>query len=140
LNGKYLYLIFFSSTVCANHPEAWVPNQVQGGACVSLGFIFLFSLCPLLMDCSDKQDFKIQNMVASCDVNFPIRLEGLAFSHGAFSNVSLHVLPNVQQVGFGYPCHIVHHSTTGWIWVSLSYSSSCQLSQKTDRKKIKICN
>ena len=34
------------------------------------------------------QDFKIQNMVGSCDVKFPIRLEGLAYSHGAFSNVS----------------------------------------------------
>ncbi|PWA54525.1 hypothetical protein CTI12_AA435300 [Artemisia annua] len=34
------------------------------------------------------KDFKIQNIVASCDVKFPIRLEGLAFSHGAFSSVS----------------------------------------------------
>ncbi|KAG2548937.1 hypothetical protein PVAP13_9KG538500 [Panicum virgatum] len=34
------------------------------------------------------KDFKIQNMVGSCDVKFPIRLEGLAYSHGAFSNVS----------------------------------------------------
>lgn len=31
-------------------------------------------------------DFKIQNMVGSCDVKFPIRLEGLAFSHGHFSS------------------------------------------------------
>jgi len=40
------------------------------------------------MNSADKQDFKIQNMVGSCDVKFPIRLEGLAYSHGAFSNVS----------------------------------------------------
>ncbi len=33
------------------------------------------------------QDFKIQNVVASCDVKFPIRLEGLAFSHGLFCSV-----------------------------------------------------
>lgn len=33
------------------------------------------------------QDFKIQNIVGSCDVKFPIRLEGLAYSHGAFSSV-----------------------------------------------------
>ncbi|RRT65812.1 hypothetical protein B296_00027997, partial [Ensete ventricosum] len=32
-------------------------------------------------------DFKIQNIVGSCDVKFPIRLEGLAFSHGAFCSV-----------------------------------------------------
>ena len=33
------------------------------------------------------QDFKIQNMVGSCDVKFPIRLEGLALQHGQFSSV-----------------------------------------------------
>ena len=33
------------------------------------------------------QDFKIQNVVASCDVKFPIRLEGLAFAHGLFCSV-----------------------------------------------------
>jgi hypothetical protein len=33
-------------------------------------------------------DFKIQNVVASTDVKFPIRLEGLAFSHGMFCSVS----------------------------------------------------
>jgi transcription initiation factor TFIID TATA-box-binding protein len=33
------------------------------------------------------KDFKIQNIVGSCDVKFPIRLEGLAYSHGAFSSV-----------------------------------------------------
>ncbi|KAJ4972422.1 hypothetical protein NE237_005521 [Protea cynaroides] len=33
------------------------------------------------------KDFKIQNIVGSCDVKFPIRLEGLAYSHGAFSSL-----------------------------------------------------
>lgn len=32
-------------------------------------------------------DFKIQNMVGSCDVQFPIRLEGLAYAHQTFSSV-----------------------------------------------------
>jgi transcription initiation factor TFIID TATA-box-binding protein len=32
------------------------------------------------------QEFKIQNIVGSCDVKFPIRLEGLAFAHQAFSS------------------------------------------------------
>ena len=31
-------------------------------------------------------DFKIQNIVGSCDVTFPIRLEGLAYTHGNFSS------------------------------------------------------
>ena len=30
-------------------------------------------------------DFKIQNMVGSCDVKFPIRLEGLVLTHSQFS-------------------------------------------------------
>lgn len=34
------------------------------------------------------KEFKIQNMVGSCDVKFPIRLEGLASTHSIFSSVS----------------------------------------------------
>ena len=33
------------------------------------------------------QDFMIQNMVGSCDVQFPVRLEGLAYAHSKFANV-----------------------------------------------------
>ncbi|XP_010149866.1 PREDICTED: TATA box-binding protein-like protein 2 [Eurypyga helias] len=33
-------------------------------------------------------DFKIQNMVGSCDVRFPIRLEGLVLTHQQFSSVT----------------------------------------------------
>src|SRR5882672_5357457 len=35
------------------------------------------------------KDFKIQNIVGSCDVKFPIRLEGLNSSHEKFSSVSI---------------------------------------------------
>jgi transcription initiation factor TFIID TATA-box-binding protein len=31
-------------------------------------------------------EFKIQNIVGSCDVKFPIRLEGLHYGHGNFSS------------------------------------------------------
>ena len=31
-------------------------------------------------------EFKIQNIVGSCDVKFPIHLEGLAYSHGQFNS------------------------------------------------------
>ncbi|WVZ59056.1 hypothetical protein U9M48_009260 [Paspalum notatum var. saurae] len=41
------------------------------------------------------KDFKIQNMVGSCDVKFPIRLEGLAYSHGAFSNYEPELFPGL---------------------------------------------
>ena len=45
-----------------------------------LGFVAKFS------------EFKIQNIVGSCDVKFPIRLEGLAYSHGQFSSYEPEVL------------------------------------------------
>ena len=38
-------------------------------------------------------EFKIQNIVGSCDVKFPIRLEGLAYSHSQFSSYE----PEVSQ-------------------------------------------
>ncbi|KAG9148312.1 hypothetical protein Leryth_012259 [Lithospermum erythrorhizon] len=41
--------------------------------------------------------FKIQNIVGSCDVKFPIRLEGLAYSHGAFSSYEPELLSSLGQ-------------------------------------------
>ncbi|RWV93790.1 hypothetical protein GW17_00043729, partial [Ensete ventricosum] len=41
------------------------------------------------------KDFKIQNIVGSCDVKFPIRLEGLAFSHGAFCSYEPELFPGL---------------------------------------------
>ena len=35
-------------------------------------------------------DFKIQNIVGSCDVKFPVRLEGLSAAHGPFCSVTIY--------------------------------------------------
>ena len=52
-------------------------------------------------------EFKIQNIVGSCDVKFPIRLEGLAYSHGQFSSYE----PEVRVSGFlAYSFPEVHHA------------------------------
>ncbi|KAL1923147.1 uncharacterized protein VTP21DRAFT_9523 [Calcarisporiella thermophila] len=40
-------------------------------------------------------DFKIQNIVGSTDVKFPIRLEGLAYSHGHFSSYEPELFPGL---------------------------------------------
>lgn len=40
-------------------------------------------------------DFKIQNIVGSCDVKFPIRLEGLAYTHGTFSSYEPELFPGL---------------------------------------------
>ena len=49
-------------------------------------------------------EFKIQNIVGSCDVKFPIRLEGLAYSHGQFSSYEPEVcMAVVVRLTFTYP-------------------------------------
>ncbi|KPM07868.1 TATA-box-binding protein-like protein [Sarcoptes scabiei] len=40
-------------------------------------------------------EFKIQNMVGSCDVRFPIRLEGLVLTHGQFSSYEPELFPGL---------------------------------------------
>jgi transcription initiation factor TFIID TATA-box-binding protein len=40
-------------------------------------------------------DFKVQNIVASCDVKFPIRLEGLASRHSTFSSYEPELFPGL---------------------------------------------
>lgn len=58
-------------------------------------------------------EFKIQNIVGSCDVKFPIRLEGLAYSHGQFSSYEPEVgyvyifVPNFLLINFLYSCSLV---------------------------------
>merc|ERR1711934_389853 len=41
------------------------------------------------------QDFRIQNIVGSCDVQFPIRLEGLAYAHGVYSSYEPELFPGL---------------------------------------------
>lgn len=40
-------------------------------------------------------EFKIQNMVGSCDVKFPIRLEGLVLAHGQFCSYEPELFPGL---------------------------------------------
>ena len=40
-------------------------------------------------------DFKVQNIVASCDARFPIRLEGLANQHAQFSSYEPELFPGL---------------------------------------------
>jgi transcription initiation factor TFIID TATA-box-binding protein len=40
-------------------------------------------------------EFKIQNIVGSCDVGFPIRLEGLSYSHGNHSSYEPELFPGL---------------------------------------------
>jgi transcription initiation factor TFIID TATA-box-binding protein len=40
-------------------------------------------------------DFKVQNIVASCDVRFPVRLEGLANQHAMFSSYEPELFPGL---------------------------------------------
>ena len=40
-------------------------------------------------------EFKIQNIVGSCDIKFPIRLEGLAYAHGHYSSYEPELFPGL---------------------------------------------
>jgi transcription initiation factor TFIID TATA-box-binding protein len=40
-------------------------------------------------------DFRVQNIVASCDVRFPIRLEGLSYSQPAFCSYEPELFPGL---------------------------------------------
>ena len=40
-------------------------------------------------------DFKVQNIVGSCDVRFPIRLEGLAYKHSHYSSYEPELFPGL---------------------------------------------
>jgi len=44
---------------------------------------------------AEFQEFKIQNIVGSCDVRFPIRLEGLAYAHGYFATYEPELFPGL---------------------------------------------
>ena len=41
------------------------------------------------------EDFKVQNMTATCDAGFPIRLEGFAFAHAAQSTYEPELFPGL---------------------------------------------
>jgi len=41
------------------------------------------------------QDFKIQNIVSSCDITFPLSLEGLSSDHDKFSTYEPEIFPGL---------------------------------------------
>ncbi len=41
------------------------------------------------------REFKIQNIVGSCDVKFPIRLEGMLMGHKSFANYEPELFPGL---------------------------------------------
>eukprot|EP00326_Haptolina_ericina_P035395 CAMPEP_0181255040 /NCGR_PEP_ID=MMETSP1096-20121128/48932_1 /TAXON_ID=156174 ORGANISM="Chrysochromulina ericina, Strain CCMP281" /NCGR_SAMPLE_ID=MMETSP1096 /ASSEMBLY_ACC=CAM_ASM_000453 /LENGTH=162 /DNA_ID=CAMNT_0023353131 /DNA_START=196 /DNA_END=681 /DNA_ORIENTATION=+ len=41
------------------------------------------------------KDFKIQNIVGSCDVKFPIRLEGIMYKHSLYSSYEPELFPGL---------------------------------------------
>lgn len=61
-------------------------------------------------------EFKIQNIVGSCDVKFPIRLEGLAYSHGQFSSYEPEVRCDSLRDYLRLP-----YVPTALSWVDLSH-------------------
>jgi len=44
---------------------------------------------------NDSIDFKVQNMIGTADVGFPIRLEGLVYAHSAFASYEPELFPGL---------------------------------------------
>ena len=65
-------------------------------------------------------EFKIQNIVGSCDVKFPIRLEGLAYSHGQFSSYE----PEVRVSSFLTYMYLEVDCAVAFPWAHLSYDQT----------------
>ena len=85
--GEQLFLRVCGKTgqqcVCpASHPPPLPPPQ-YAKIVNKLGFPAQF------------KDFKIQNMVGSADVRFPVRLEGLAYAHGYFCSYEPELFPGL---------------------------------------------
>ena len=55
-------------------------------------------------------DFKIQNIVGSCDVKFPIRLEGLAYAHNHYCSVCA-ATPSLSLIKINVPCFSMNQSS-----------------------------
>ncbi len=64
-------------------------------------------------------EFKIQNIVGSCDVKFPIRLEGLAYSHGQFSSYEPEVCTCFAPLSAK-----VNRSSAALPWLDLPYDQA----------------
>lgn len=45
--------------------------------------------------CNEFMDFKVQNIVGTTDVGFPIRLEGLVYAHSAFASYEPELFPGL---------------------------------------------
>ncbi|EQB61156.1 tata-box binding protein [Vairimorpha apis BRL 01] len=52
---------------------------------------------------ADFNDFKIQNIVSSCDTKFSIRLEGLAFSHSNYCSYEPELFPGLIYLKKNFP-------------------------------------
>lgn len=84
---KSTALIFASGkmvvTGCKSEMDSKHAARRYGRILQKLGFVVTF------------KEFKVQNMVGSCDVKFPIRLEGLAHTHGIFCSYEPELFPGL---------------------------------------------
>jgi transcription initiation factor TFIID TATA-box-binding protein len=92
---KTTALIFASGKMVVagakSEDDSWLASRKYARIVQKLGFDAKFS------------EFKMQNIVGSCDVKFPIRLEGLAYSHGQFSSYE----PEVRHIAEWLANHLL---------------------------------
>lgn len=75
-------------------------------------------------------DFKIQNIVGSCDIKFPIRLEGLASRHHHFSSYEPELFPGLVSLSKDCPniaafCHAANAYSAPVLDLSYDQAEDC---------------
>ena len=80
--------------------------------------VYLYVLLPVFQ--ARFVDFKIQNMVGSCDVRFPIRLESLVLTHSQFSRY-------FSQTGYNQNCFSQTEPFFVLLICALVFKSYCSL-------------
>ena len=81
-------------------------------------------------------EFKIQNIVGSCDVKFPIRLEGLAYSHGQFSSYE----PEVYISYLSNPCVAYCFPVAlPWSYLSHDQAQGCVAHLRVGKNRLDRC-
>nr|XP_011462214.1 PREDICTED: TATA-box-binding protein-like [Fragaria vesca subsp. vesca] len=85
---KATVLIFASGKMVCTGAKSEVESELAARKCVR-------TILKMGFDAKFK-DFKIQNMVAICDVRFPIRLEGLAYANPQCTSYEPELFPGLR--------------------------------------------
>ncbi len=81
-------LIFASGKMCVTGTKS-----AHNASLASKKFAIIIEKCGFKIE--ESIDFKVQNIVGTADVGFPIRLEGLVYAHSTFASYEPELFPGL---------------------------------------------